>query len=214
MTIFRGAADIRHVNNSRIRLICISKNKLQHMEATSNAIMRCIPDALSVILRRTSVRNYTDEPVKREDIDRILHAAMAAPAAARLYPWKFIVIQNKDMLRFLGSALPFEKMLAEASLAIVVCAVPHEAFAGLPEYAILASTCASQNILLAAEALGLGAVWATVYPKKDLMDLLRIELNIPADVIPLNIIPIGYPAGEDMPCNKFDRANIRMEGWQ
>jgi nitroreductase len=184
------------------------------MDTTLNTTTQCIPDALSVILRRTSVRNYTQEPVSREDIDRILRAAMAAPAAARLYPWKFIVIQNRDMLRYFANALPFEKMLAETSLAIVVCAVPSEAFAGLPEYAILAGACASQNILLAAEALGLGAVWATVYPKKDLMNLLRLELGIPPDVIPLNIIPIGHPAGEDMPTNKYDPANIHWEDWQ
>jgi nitroreductase len=117
------------------------------------------------------------------------------------------------MLRYLASAMPAAKMLSEASVAIVVCAVPHEAFAGRPEYAVLACACASQNILLAAEALGLGAVWTTAYPKADLMELLRIELGIPAEVIPLNIIPIGYPAGEDMPCNKYDPTNIHWEKW-
>jgi nitroreductase len=212
--MFSSAIDQGQANTTDIELICISNKKFQYMDTTINTTAQCIPDALSVIIRRTSVRNYTEEPVSREDIDRILHAAMAAPAAARLYPWKFIVIQNREMLRYFGNALPFEKMLAETSLAIVVCAVPKEAFAGLSEYAILACACASQNILLAAEALGLGAVWATVYPKKDLMNLLRLELGIPPDVIPLNIIPIGHPAGEDMPTNKYDPANIHWEDWQ
>jgi nitroreductase len=172
-----------------------------------------IPEALSVILRRASVRNYTGRTIDKANIERILRAGMAAPAAVHQFPWKFIVIRNKEMLAYLASGLPFAKMLAEAGTAIVVCAVPHEAFAGRPEYAVLACACASENILLAAEALGLGAVWTAVYPNADLMEFVREELNIPADVIPLNIIPIGYPSGEDMACDKYDPANIHWEQW-
>jgi nitroreductase len=138
---------------------------------------------------------------------------MAAPAAVHMFPWKFIVIRDKDMLQYLASGLPFAKMLSEVNTAIVVCGVPIEAFTGRIEYAILACACASENILLAAEALGLGAVWTAIYPNADLMEFVRGELDIPADVIPLNIIPIGYPSGEDMACNKYDPANIHWEKW-
>ncbi len=172
-----------------------------------------IPEALSVILRRASVRNYTEQVVDKANIERLLRAGMAAPAAVHQFPWKFIVIRDRVMLQYLADGLPFAKMLAEANAAIVVCGVPQEAFAGRTEYAILACACASENILLAAEALGLGAVWTAVYPNADLMEFVRRELNIPADVIPLNIIPIGYPSGEDMPCEKYDPANIHWEKW-
>ena len=172
-----------------------------------------IPETLSVILGRKSVRNYTGQPVDKENIERILRAGMAAPAAVHKFPWKFIVIREQEMLHYLASGLPFAKMMAEAGTAIVVCAVHSEAFAGKTEYAILAGACASQNILLAAEALGLGAVWTALYPDPDLMELVRDELNIPADVIPLNIIPIGYPSGEQKPTDKYDAANIHWEEW-
>ena len=172
-----------------------------------------IPEALSVILRRASVRNYTGRVVDKANIERLLRAGMAAPAAVQQFPWKFVVIRDRKMLEYLAGGLPQAKMLAEAGTAIVVCAVPREAFAGRAEYAVLACACASENILLAAESLGLGAVWTGVYPNADLMEFVREELGIPSDVIPLNIIPVGYPSGEDMPCNKYDPANIHWEQW-
>lgn len=172
-----------------------------------------IPETLSVILRRTSVRNYSDQPIHKGDLERLLRAAMAAPAAGNKFPWKFVVIRDKAMLRYLAAGLPSAKMLADAAAAIVVCAVPREAFDGKKEYAILACACASENILLAAEALGIGAVWTAVYPNDDTMDFVRRELNIPPSVFPLNIIPLGYSSDDDMPHEKYDPSNIHWEEW-
>ena len=172
-----------------------------------------IPETLQVILERKSVRNFTGQSVDEENIKRILRAGMAAPAAVHMFPWKFIVIRDSEMLHYLASGLPYAKMLPEAGVAIVVCAVPKEAFEGKMEYAVLACTCASQNILLAAEALGLGAVWTGLYPDPELMHFVSNELNIPDTVIPLNIIPIGYPSGEQKATDKFDETNIHWEEW-
>jgi nitroreductase len=172
-----------------------------------------VKEGLAVIRERKSVRSYTGEPVNKEEIDQILHAAMAAPAAVHMLPWKFIVITDKAKLQSLAKGLPFAQMLPKAGTAIVVCAVPEEAAMGNEMFAILDCTCASENILLAAEALGLGAVWTAVYPDNELMDFVRQELAIPGYVIPLNIIPVGHPTGEEKFRDKFNAKNIHWEQW-
>lgn len=172
-----------------------------------------LKDALTVLRERKSVRSYTGQAVSKEDINQILRAAMAAPAAIHMLPWKFIVITDPLKIKTLANGLPFAKMLLQAGTGIVVCAVPNEAAMGSQEFAIIDCTCASENILLAAEALGLGAVWTAVYPNKEVMDFVRKELNIPSNVIPLNVIPIGHPVGEEKAQDKYDAANIHWEKW-
>lgn len=172
-----------------------------------------LKDALTVIHDRKSVRNYTGEPVSDKDIDKLLRAAMAAPVAVYMMPWKFIVVTDKEKLKSLADGLLFAKMLVKAGTCIVVCAVPEDAAMHSEAFAILDCACASQNILLAAEALDLGAVWTAVYPNKELMDFVRNELDIPPQVIPLNIIPVGHPTGEDNPKDKYDIRNIHWEKW-
>lgn len=170
-------------------------------------------DTLRTIHERKSVRNYTGEQISRDDINTLLRAAMAAPAAMHLAAWKFIIITDQNRLRSLENGLPFAKMLTKAGTGIVVCAVPGEAALGSKEFAILDCACASENILLAAEALGLGAVWTAVYPNHELMNFVRKELKIPEHVIPLNIIPLGYPTSEEKPVNKFNEKNIHWNKW-
>ena len=109
-----------------------------------------LKDALSFIHERKSVRSYTGEAVSKDDIDKLLRAAMAAPAAIHMMPWKFIVVTDKTKLKALADGLPFAKMLIKAGTGIVVCAVPGEAAMSSEEFAILDCTCASENILLAA----------------------------------------------------------------
>jgi nitroreductase len=171
-------------------------------------------DALSIIQERKSVRNFTGQMVSIENIDKILHAAMAAPAAIHMLPWKFIVVTNKDTLNTLAKGLPFAQMLVKAGTAIVVCAVPNEAALGKEEFAIIDCTCASENILLAAEALGLGAVWTAVYPDKAMINFVQALLNIPKNIIPINVIPIGYPTGVEKAQNKYNPKNIHWEKWK
>lgn len=170
-------------------------------------------NVLTVIHERKSVRSYTGEPARKEDIDKLLRAAMAAPTAMHMLPWRFIVVTDKAKLKALADGLPFAKMLVKAGTGIVVCAVPQEAAMGNENFAILDCACASENILLAAEALGLGAVWTAVFPDKELMNFVRNELNIPQDIIPLNIIPVGHSAGEEKAQDKYDEKNIHWEKW-
>ncbi|HVO66234.1 MAG TPA: nitroreductase family protein [Syntrophales bacterium] len=170
-------------------------------------------DTLTVIHSRKSVRNFTGQAVSRELLDKIVRAGMAAPSAVNMQPWSFIVVTYRQTLDMLNDRLPYAKMLGKAGAAIVVCAIPEKAYDGLKEFAVIDSTLAGENILLAAEALGLGAVWTATYPYEDRMNTVRKVLGIHADIIPLNVIPIGYPVGTDKPKNKYKPENVRWEKW-
>jgi nitroreductase len=104
-------------------------------------------------------------------------------------------------------------MLGKAGAAIIVCAIPEKAYDGRKEFAVIDGALAGENILLAAEALGLGAVWTAAYPYEDRMDVVRKVLAIPGNIIPLNVIPIGYPVGTDKPKNKYKSENVHWEKW-
>lgn len=166
---------------------------------------------LDAIHHRRSVRNFTGEPVSKDDLQTILEAGMAAPSAVNYQPWEFVVITDRDTLNRLADGLPYAKMLYQAGAAIIVCMVPNKAFGHSPDFALIDASLAGENILLAIEALGLGAVWTAVYPDEARIDCARAILNIPLDVIPLNVIPIGHPTGEDQPKDKFNRKNIHWE---
>jgi nitroreductase len=170
-------------------------------------------DTLTVIHNRKGVRNFTGEPIAQAELDTLLKAGMAAPSAVNCQPWEFIVVTDRKTLDALADALPFAKMLYKAGAAIVVCGVPANAHKQLQEYAVIDSTLASQNILLAAEAIGLGAIWTAAYPYSDRMQFVKTILSIPASVIPLNVIPIGHPTGEDIPKDKFNLKKIHKEKW-
>lgn len=171
------------------------------------------PDAFSVIHSRKSVRNFTGKPVSKTDLEKIMKAGMAAPTAMNKQPWAFIAVSERKTLDKLSEGLPYAKMLGKAGAAIIVCAVPEKAAGGIPEFAVIDCSLASENILLAVEAMGLGAVFTAAYPDKDRMALIRNALNIPDNIIPLNVIPIGYPTGEDKPKDKFKKENIHWEKW-
>ncbi len=166
-----------------------------------------VSETLTVIHNRKSVRNYTGEPVTEDQIEILLKAAMAAPSAVNCQPWEFVVVTDRKILDKLGDMLPFAKMIYKAGAAIVVCCIPEKAHKKMAEYAVIDSTLASENILLAAEAIGLGAIWTAAYPYPDRMEYVRSILDIPPEVIPLNVIPIGHPTGEDKPKEKFNTKN-------
>jgi nitroreductase len=171
------------------------------------------PDAISVIHNRKSVRNFTGASIQQGDMDMLLKAAMAAPSAVDCQPWEFIVVTDRKTLDALGEALPYAKMIFKAGAAIIVCGVPSLAHRHMTEYAIIDATLASQNILLAAEAIGLGAIWTAAYPYPDRMQSVKTILHIPDHILPLNVIPIGHPTGEDKPKDKFNPKKIHKEQW-
>lgn len=171
---------------------------------------------LDNIAARTSVRAYTSEPVPDEMVETLLRAAMAAPSAMNRQPWEFVVVNDRAVLDSLAGKLRYAKMLVQAPLAIVVCAetmITHrdgsQSENGLWEHDASAAT---QNILLAAKALGLGAVW-TAAVDEERSTAVKEALNIPGSVMPLCVIPIGFPAEDPEPKDKWKPEKIHYNKW-
>jgi flavin reductase (DIM6/NTAB) family NADH-FMN oxidoreductase RutF/nitroreductase len=168
-----------------------------------------VNETLEVIHNRKSVRHFTDHPVSKQQIELLLRAGMAAPSAVNRQPWAFYVVTKRETLDALGEQLPYAKMLLQAQAAIVVCGDMEKA-GNLKEQGYWVQDCsaATQNILLAAESIGLGAVWTAAYPYEDRSKVVTETLNLPEKHVPLNVIPIGYPTGEDIPKDKWKPENI------
>ena len=163
------------------------------------------------ILTRRSIRKFRSNHVTDEDIEKILRAAMSAPSAANKQPWEFIVIKDRKILDKIPEFHPYAKMAREASIAIVVCGDTRRS----DDRGFWVQDCAaaSQNILLAANSLGLGSVWCGVYPKEDLTDKFKELFNLPKEVYPVSFIPIGYPNEEKPPSERFDEDKIHNDKW-
>lgn len=165
-------------------------------------------EAIETIFSRKSVRQYQDRAVEKEKVDLLLRAGMSAPSGMDRRPWQFLVIDDRETLNNMAEGLPYAKMLTHAPLAIVVCGD-----AEMSSYWYLDCSAAAQNILLAAEALGLGAVWTAAYPYDDRMQVVRDNTGLPENVFPLTVIPVGYPEGEHLPKDKFDATRIHINKW-
>ena len=168
-------------------------------------------DTLTAIFTRRSIRQYTNQPVSDETVKLLLQAAMAAPSAKNGQSWEFIVIRDKKTLQEIPKFHPFSKQVPEAQVAIVVCGNTKNEAA--PGHWIPDCSNASMNILLAANSLGLGAVWTTFYPYADRTEGIRKLLNLPAHIMPLNIIPLGYPAVKSAYQDRFKPAKVHYEKW-
>ncbi len=170
-----------------------------------------IPDALSVIHSRKSVRKYLDKQVTKEHLEVLLRAGMAAPTAGDRRPWAFVVITDPAMLDTLSLATRNTRMLSSAAAAIAVCGNTSVGFKS--EVWVQDCSAASENILLAAEAIGLGAVWTGIYLNDEPTKYVKRVLGLPEEVFALNIISIGYPTGEEKPKNKWDPTRIHWGKW-
>lgn len=184
-------------------------------EAKAAAARSGEPGLFETIAARTSIRKFDPaKPVSDADIEKLLKAGMSAPSAMDRRPWEFIVVRDKAKLAALGSRLPYSRCGNGAQAAIVVCGNLDN---GLPgrgrEYWIHDCSAATMNILLAAKGLGLGAVWTGVYPGEDRVSVVREVLSIPEGYAPLNVIPLGYPAENPTPKDKWNPAKIHTDRW-
>lgn len=169
---------------------------------------------LDAISTRTSIRAYQDRPVGADTVELLLRAAMSAPSARNRQPWAFIVVDDKDLLRQLADSLPYAQSAAAAPMAVVVCGVLTESQGATNAgWWVQDAAAASENLLLAVHAVGLGAVWTGVYSYEDRVRAVRNVLGLPRHVVPLNVIPIGYPAENPAPKQKWDPAKVRRNGW-
>lgn len=165
-------------------------------------------------MTRVSVRAFLDKPVSDETVEHLLKAAMAAPSAKNRQPWAFVVIRSRELLEKLGESLPNAKMTATAPLAIAICGVLDKALPGeAREYWIQDAAAATENLLLAAHALGLGAVWTGVHPISDRIRILKDALELPEGVEPFCLIPFGYPADTAQVKDKWDPSAVHQDTW-
>lgn len=164
---------------------------------------------LDNIATRTSVRDYEARPVEKEKIEKMLRAAMAAPTAMNKQPWHFVVVDQRNVLDALAGANPYAKMLKKAPLAIVVCGNTDKMIeGGGRDFWIQDASAATENLLLAAHAMGLGAVWTGAYPSEERCISISKVLSLSDNLIPLNMIVVGYPAEHPQPKQKFKEENI------
>jgi nitroreductase len=168
-------------------------------------------DTIEAILTRRSIRVYTDQPVQAEVIDLLLKSAMQAPSAGNQQTWQFVVVTDRLQLNALAEVLPYGKMLTTAPLGIIVCGdLEREKSKG---YWVQDCSAATQNILLAAHAQGLGAVWLGVYPREERVRDVRKALGIPETVIPLCAIAVGSPAEQKPRTERYDAARVHHNAW-
>lgn len=166
------------------------------------------------IMTRTSVRAYTDRKVDEATLDTLLRAAMAAPTAGNKQPWRFVVIDDKSTLQTISEDFNTMTMAKEAALAVVMCGDVTATFPGEGrDYWVQDVSAASENLLLAAHAMGLGAVWCGIYPMSERVEQFSRMLSLPADIIPMACICIGYPSGETTPKDKWHPEYIRYNSW-
>ena len=161
------------------------------------------------IMTRTSVRAYTDQAIGKDTIEAILKAGMAAPTAVNAQPWHFVAVTNRAILDSLATSNPNARMLHQAPLAIVVCGDITKTLEGKGrEFWIQDCSAATENILLAAHAYGLGAVWTAAYPIDDRMASISTTLQLLETIVPLCAIIIGHPAENPEPKDKWKEENV------
>lgn len=166
-------------------------------------------DAMECIFSRTSVRSFQKKDIEDEVITEILKAGMSAPSAVNMQPWMFVVVRERALLDKLADRLPYTKMAAQSTIAVVVCGdLRRTTDQREQEYWIEDCSAATQNILLAAHALGLGAVWTAVYPVPERVNTVLSILELPEYLVPLNVLPIGYPRTAGSPKDKWDPDKI------
>ena len=168
-------------------------------------------DAFTALHTRRSVRAYTEEPVTDEEIHTLLEAAMIAPSAVNARPWEFIVVRDKELLRAIPGISRYAAMAADAPVAIAVCGnLMAEKAAG---FWVQDCSAATQNMLLAGTALGLGTVWTALYPMKDRVEGAQKLFNLPEYVIPLSLVVIGRPAAQPKRLSRFEPEKVHQNRW-
>ena len=170
--------------------------------------------ALDVIASRVSVRQFTGEKLTNEQIDKILRAGMAAPTAVNKQPWAFVVVDDDAVLRQLSEAVRSSRIENGASHAIVVCGDMTKAMEGEAQgYWVEDTSAATENMLLAAHAMGLGALWVGVYPIAERVSQVGTIIGVPEYVVPMCIVTLGYPAEQPAVKDKYKEENIHHNRW-
>lgn len=163
---------------------------------------------LDIIFSRRSIREYTGEPVSEEEISSLLEAGMAAPSASNRKPWHFVVVTERETLQALARSHPYGKMIANAGVGIAVCGDP-----AISDWWVQDCTAATENILIAATALGLGGVWIGCHERPEREQAVRDVLGIPKQVGILSLLSIGHPGEAKAARTQFDPRRVHRNRW-
>jgi len=171
-------------------------------------------EAIDNIMTRVSVREFTGEKISAEQIDTLLRAAMAAPSAINKQPWAFIVVTDEALIGKLGEALPYSRCSNHPACAIIPCGDLSKAIEGeMGAFWINDVSAATENLLLAAHAMGLGAVWTGLHPDMKRAEMVQKMLSLPEYIIPLCVVPVGVPAEHPEVKDKYKPENIHYNVW-
>ena len=163
------------------------------------------------VLERRSIRRYTGKDVDEKDVKKVLEAAMAAPSAGNERPWHFVVLRERRLLDGVMEVHPYAHMLEQSPVAVLVCGDPSlEKYKG---FWVQDCAAATENMLIMATQLGLGAVWLGIHPIEERVHGLRLLLGIPQDIVPFALVPLGHPDELKRPVDRYDDSRVHRDGW-
>ena len=160
-------------------------------------------ETIKIIHQRKSVRNFSDKPVTKEQLEAIVRAGMAAPTAINTQPWQFLVIDDKKIISNYAEGNRAAFMINKCQALVVICGDMNIGNDRSKAFWVQDVSAATENLLLAVESLGLGAVWTGVYPIEERVKEVKAKFELPENVIPLCVVLVGYPDGTDQPKDKW-----------
>ncbi|MBF0485656.1 MAG: nitroreductase family protein [Candidatus Omnitrophica bacterium] len=169
---------------------------------------------IETILTRRSIRKFTGEPVDLKDLEAMVKAGMSAPTSRDTRHFRFVIVNDLAVVKKLADSLPYAKMLLTSRHAIVVASDFSVAHGGtLTDYWAQDCSAAAENVLLAAHALGYGACWTAAHPRPERVAIVKEILGLPESVMPLCVIAVGKPTGEEKPRDKFNPEHVFLNRW-
>lgn len=163
------------------------------------------------LLNRRSIRKYKDQKISKDDLYKILQAAMYAPSAMNLQAWQFILIDNKDVLMETIKSIPYAEMLRQAAAAIIVCG--DSAVEKNESWLLQNCSAAIQNILLSAYGVGIGSCWIAIHGMEDVYKKIKVQFELPELIVPVALISLGYPDEEVKTEERFKQDKIHHNKW-
>lgn len=167
------------------------------------------------IMNRRSIRRYKDTPVDKETIEVLLKAGVAAPSASNRQPWEIIVVTRQETRERLAQAHPYARMVPQAPVCLIVCGNRERFYPEqeLQDYWAQDCSAVTENILVAAQSLGLGTVWCGVFPRRERVSAVAEILGLPDGIIPMNLIALGHPDEDPQVKDKWVPERVHWEGW-
>jgi len=169
-------------------------------------------EKLNYILDRRSIRRFTGQKIGNGEIKAMLTAAMYAPSAVNMQPWHFVVIDDPRLMQKIMEIHPYARMLQSASHAVVVCG--DEELQHADGYWVVDCGAATQNLLLAAQTLGIGSCWVGLHPREERKIAFSRLLQLPSHVKPFALVALGYPEERKPRPDRFHAEKVKYNGWE